>query len=775
MENNSNLIAGEGKIDVSYIIDSMKRNWWMFVLSFVLCIAFAGVYLYVKNPLYYIQAKVLVAQDTGSGSMGATLMQSLSLGGVGGNTVEDEILVMDSHSILAQVISELRLNREYSSPNGLLRTNHYYNDSPIEINAPDALFDTLSVGMGFKIEVNRDLTKIKVKVKKSLFNTLAEVETDKFPLVVTTPYGIFSVDTTKYYVPGEELEVNAYVVGNSLQAENYSKSIGVIKSEKKANGITLSIDDVNIKRGKDILNKIIELYNRRGQQEKDEMAVNTGKFIEERLQFLYADLSDSESKIEDFKRTRKITEPGTDVAMLISKSRTLENQLVNAETEFEILGMNKEFLSNPENKYSLIPNVTGDEGFNEVLMTYNESVLEYIKLKKNAKSNNATLQTLQAQIDAMRDNILVSLDKNYENASVRLDELRAQTVQAQSKLSNVPSQEREYLELLREQTIRNTLYSFLLQKKEENQLVLAATTPKGKIVDNAYSFNEPLAPKKGVVVLVAIFLGLMLPALWLYVKPLLSNKFDSQEAFSRLTNLPILGEVCHSRTVQDNPIVVNEKSNRPIAELFRLLRNNLQFMLPITASGIGRVITVTSSCSGEGKTFISMNMAESLALMNKKVVLVGLDIRLPMIAQNLGLQLSPGVTNYLSGGTDNVSELVQRHGNCDIIVAGPIPPNPSELLLGERLEKLIDELKRKYEYVVLDSAPIGLVSDTFSLTKFTEVILYVTRVNYTKRTFIRYLNSTVNRGQLKNVAVILNDTNPKMSHGYGYGYGSKES
>lgn len=768
MENNK--ISEENKIDLTLVIETLKRNWWMFAVSVVVCLTLAGVYLYVKHPMYYISAKVLVAHDTGSGSMGSTLMQSLSLGGVGGSNVEDEVLVMDAHSIKAQTISELKLNRTYSSPDGLLRTRYYYNDSPVEINAPDALFDTLSVGLKFSIEANKDLSEIKIKVKKGRFKTLAEVEADKMPVVVNTPYGIFSVDTTSYYIPGEELEVKANVSGNSSAAEAWAQLVAVYKSEKKANGISLSIDETNIERGKDFLNKMIELYNRRGQNEKDEMAINTGRFIEERLNFLYKDLSESESKLQEFKQTSNITDLRTDASILIQKSSELEKQLIEAETEFEILEMNKDFLSDPKNGYSLIPYVSDAQGGD--LQAYNNLILNYERVKTTAKDDNISMKSLKQQIDLTRENIIATINKRYESAQVRLNELRRQVKLAQSKLNNVPSKEREYQELLREQTIRNTLYSFLLQKREENQLVLAATTPKGKIVDKAFAQNEPIAPKKAMILFVALFFGVLIPALWLYLKNVASNKFDSVEALGRLTTLPILGEICHSRTAKENPVVVSEKSVRPIAELFRLLRANLGFMFPATSLN-GRVLTVTSSCSGEGKTFISINVAESLALMEKKIVLVGLDIRLPMLAQNLGLQSSPGVTNYLSGAVESVDSLIQRKNNCDIIVAGPVPPNPSELLLSNRIDQLIEELKQRYDYVVIDSAPIGLVSDTMSLTKYTDVTLYVTRANYTKRTFIKYLNAVVARGQLRNVAVVVNDTNPKLSHGYGYGYGAK--
>lgn len=769
-----NKIKSNDQIDVSQIVDVLRRNWWMFAVSVILCGALGVAYLDVKHSVYVVHAKVLVAYDEGTSSMGSSIMQSLSLGGVGGSNVEDEVLVMGAHSIKEQAIKELKLNRSYYSPDGFLKKKYYYNNSPIEISAPEEVFDTLSVGMKFNIKANKDLSKIEVEVKKGRFTTLAEVTGDKLPMVVNTPYGIYSIDKTKFYVPGEEVEVVANVTGNSIYAEAITNDLTVQKSEKKANGISLYYEDINIKRGKDLLNKMVELYNRRGQKEKDEMAVNTGRFIDERLDTLYISLADAERKIQNYKQNKNIVDVSSEARYLMQKKGTLENALLSAETQYEVLKMADDFFSNPKNNYAMMPFAPELSGVEDAITLYNEMIAKRMEIETNAKGDNPALLAINEQIDAMRENVKKSINRAVSSASVRLKELKAESSASENKLSSIPAQEREYLELQRDQTIKNQLYSFLLQKREENQLVLAATTPKGKIIDKAFAYNEPVAPKKMMIIVVALFFGLIIPALWLYVKNLMSNKFDSVESLARLTSLPIIGEICHSRRAKDNPIVVSETSTRPIAELFRLLRSNLQFMFPIKGVENGQVAMITSSCSGEGKTFVSMNVAESLALLDKKVVLVGLDIRLPMLAQNLGLPSSPGVTNYLSGAIDDVDSLINHHSNCDIIVAGPVPPNPSELLLSDRTELLIKELKQRYDFVIIDSAPIGLVSDSFSLTKFSDVTLYVSRANYTKKSFIKYLNSVVERGQLKNVAVVVNDTNPKLSHGYGYGYGSKE-
>ncbi len=770
MENNN--VQGGGKIDVSQLVNIGRRNWKLFAISLFTCVLLAGVYLYRKHSIYSVHAKVLVSYDDGAGSMGSTLMQSLSLGGVGGSSVDDEVLVMNAHSIRAQAIKELKLNRSYSSNKNFIKKNYYYNDSPVEISVDDAVLDTLGVGLKFTIDVNENADEIEVKVKKGRFTTVAEVEATSLPVAVVTPYGKFEIDTTSYFVKDENITVYANVCGNSILSESYAQDISVFKTEKKANGISLYIEDINTDRGKDILNKIIELYNRRGQDEKNEMAVRTAEFIDERLKALHLDLSSSEAKIQGYKQQNKIVDVAAEATYLFTMANELDNKLKEAETEYEILEMTRDFVADPKNRYALIPFYSDNGAGSNLIAKHNELALQRLQLMENAKANNVAIKTTNAKLDALLGNIVSTLDKSYESASVRLAELRKQTNKSQSKLGNLPEKEREFIGLQREYSIRNTLYTFLLQKREENQLVLAASTPKGKIIDSAFAYDEPIAPKKLVILFIAFVMGILLPMVWLYLKSMFTNKFDSQEALARITPLPIAGEICHSRSAASSPLIVDNNSKRPVVELFRLLRSNLQFMLPATAGC--KVVLVTSSCSGEGKTFVSMNLAESLALTGKRVVLVGVDIRIPRLAENLNISPAPGVTNYLSGAVDTIGELVQRVKDLDVIVAGPVPPNPSELLISDRFNEFIETLKSQYDYIILDTAPIGLVSDTFNISKYSDTVLYVTRVNYTRKQFIKYLNGVVEKGQLKNIALVVNDTDIKQSNGYGYGYGAKE-
>lgn len=761
----------EDKFDFGMIYSKYKRFWWLFVASFAFCIAIALIYLSITPPVYSLVSKVLISQDDDASSKGASLVKNLGLGSSGAK-VDDEILVMGSHGIHVQMVRDLGLNRTYFTKVGLLKKREYYNNSPIIVNAPNELFDTLSHSMVFKIKVNDKGDDINIKVVKGFFSTMAEVNAKSFPIVVKTPYGFFSVNKTSFYRPGESIKVVCYVKGNDMAAEGYDKEITSTLSSKKADGIELYHDDPNVKRGKDILNKIVELYNKRCQAEKDEAALNTGKFIDDRLSLIYNELSTSEADIENYKKNSGMVDLGAETTTLLGKKNMSENVLNQLETENSIMLMIRDFISDQRNNYSLIPFNADFSAASGVIDGYNKLILERMRIESTARGNNTVLKAMNDQIDALRSNVRKSVDQALASLRIKRNQAAAQENLSSSELGNVPTQEREFRQLYRQQSIKNELYTFLLQKREENALVLAATTPKGKIIDKAYAFSEPVAPKKAAVLFIAILLGLAIPFMILYIKHIFTTKFSTVDELGEIAKVPVLGEICHNR--HHDTLIVREGKTYSIVELFRLVRNNIQFMLP---GKDDKVLLVTSSISGEGKSFVSLNLAASFALLNKKVALVGMDIRDPKLAQYLSIKPSPGVTTYLAKEEISIDDIVQHSSDIDgldIYVSGPIPPNPSELLLSKRTDQFISELRERYDYVIIDSAPIALVSDTFSLAKFSNVLVFVTRANYTKRNFVNYFNQAVKRGQFHNAAVILNDSNPRLSSGYGYGYGKDE-
>lgn len=764
----------ESYFDFGALYAKYKRFWWLFALCLVGCMGLSVMYLMVKKPVYALVGTILISDDDDSSSgssIGSAIMKNFSLGGSSAN-VEDEIVVINSLSITKDMVRELKLNCRAREHRGFLRNIDLYDESPISVNAPDALFDTLTYTLNFRIKVDQE-GAIKVKVKKGRFKTLADIETDHFPVTVPTIYGIYMLDTTRFYNAGKELDLKVMVGGYQSVAEDYNEDIDAVLISKKSNGIRLTYDDSHVRRGKEILNKIVELYNKRCQREKDETAINTGRFIDERLNIIYNDLSASEADIERYKRDHDLVDIEADLEVIYGQKTLGDQTRLELSTEYEVMKMVKDFVNDPANDYSMIPFSVGktSEAGGPVEM-YNDLVLERTKLASSAKTSNIMLKTMDDQLALVRENVRKAVDKALDGLRIQIEEVDKVGNEAKDKLTSLPTVEREFQDLYRQQLIKNELYTFMLQKREENALVLAATTPKGKIVDSAYAYTEPVAPKKGLVLFVGLFFGIVLPILILYVKALFTTRFSSIDELETIVNSPVLGEICHNR--HHTALVVREGKTSSIVELFRLLRNNVQFMLPRESNN---VLLVTSSIAGEGKSFVALNLASSFALLGKKVALVGMDIRSPKLAEYLKIKPTPGVTTFLAKNETAADDIVQHSNDVeglDVIVGGPIPPNPSELLLSKRVKMLIDELRGRYDCVIIDSAPIAMVSDTFSLAPYTDLVLYVTRANYTKRSLIKYFNSVVSRGQIRNTGVIINDSNPKLSQGYGYGYGSKD-
>ena len=765
-ENITNTHLEEQAIDFGALYDKYKRYWWLFLLSLIACCLLAYYYVRVTNRVYDVNAVVLVAQEDNSSSAGANLLKSMKLMS-GGGKVEDEMIVFSSQELCTEVARRLKLNRRYIEDKGFFKPNvDHYNDSPIEVIAPEEMFDTLS-SVSFKIDVNKQgLANIKAKSGRT---KLIKAQNSKLPATFKTSYGTFTIKATDNYNPKKGCHITASLIGSQYCGQSLNKKIKVKLITKKANGINLSILETVKGRGRDVLNTLINLYNERGQQEKDEQAINTAKFIDERLALIYKGLTSSEADIEAFRRRNNMINYELQMKSEMAKQELADRSIIKLETNKRLLGMVKDFVNDPANKHSYIPFDVDSSAASGSIKAYNNLLVKRQELEQSAKGDNMALKRIDEQIESMHDNILKGVNSSIKAIDMQLGRAQSQTNSTNSAMGKVPTVEREAQDLYRQQGIQNSLYTFLLQKREENSLVLAATTPKGKIVDHAYASINPVKPAKYKIYFLALIAGLLLPLVLLFLKNLFTTKFSSQEELQNISKAPVIGEICHNR--HRSQLVVKEGKSSSIVELFRLLRNNIQFMLPTPND---KVMLVTSSVSGEGKSFISLNLASSFSLLGKRVVLVGMDIRSPKLAEMLNINDAPGVTAFLAKQHVTLDDVVQHAPeveNLDVIVGGVIPPNPSELLLTTRVQDLIDQLKERYDYVIIDSAPIAMVSDTYSLARYANVTVYVTRSNYTKRSLVRYMNNALSRRQLNNVAVVLNDSNPKMSQGYGYGYG----
>ena len=751
-------------IDFSAFVRKYSRYWWLFLLSLIACMSLAFAYLKYAKRIYNVKAVVLVSQDDNSAGAGANLLKSMKLMGQG-SKVDDEMLVFSSQELCTQVAKQLKLNRSYIEEKEWYKPDKdHYNTSPIEVLAPEEMFDTLS-SVNFKIDVDKKgLVHIKAMHSKDV---LADLKGVTLPATVKTSYGTFAIQTTKRFKPGKACHIKASLYGNQYRGETLNRRIKVKLATKKSNGINLTIAESNKSRGIDILNKLMELYNERGQKEKDEEAINTAKFIDERLALIYKGLTSSEADIQAYKQRNNISDAELQLKSSMAKQEIAERAIIKLETNKQLLGMVKDFVTNPANKHAYIPFDVDSSAASGSIKAYNNLLAKRQELELSARDNNMTIKQIDQQIETMHNNVLHGLNTSIRGVDVQLKRMYAQANQSSGDMDKLPSIERETRELYRQQGIQNTLYTFLLQKREENSLVLAATTPKGKIVDHAYAETAPISPNRLFTLAIAFMMGLLLPLLLVYLKDLFTTKFSNQEELEEISQVPFIGHIHHNR--HNTQLVVKDGKTSSIVELFRYVRNNLQFLLNKEDD---KVILVTSSVSGEGKSFISTNIASSFALLGKRVALVGMDIRNPKLAQILNLNEMPGVTSYLSRSDVSLAQIAQPCSEVkglDVFVGGAIPPNPSELLLGDRVKDFFRDLREQYDVIIVDSAPVAQVSDTFALDKYSNATVYVTRANYTRRNLVKFMNRIAANKQLKNMCVVLNDTKPSNDNTYGYG------
>ena len=756
-------------MDFSAFVRKYKRYWWLFLLSLLACMTLAFAYLKYAKRVYNIKSVVLVAQDENSDGIGANLLKSMKLMGQG-NKVDDEMIVFSSQELCTQVVQQLKLNCSYLEDKGWLKpSKDHYNTSPIVVLAPEEMFDTLST-VTFKIDVDKS-GKAAIKARSGK-TKLAELKDVTLPTTVKTNYGVFGIQLTKNFKQGKPCHIKASLAGNQLRGEALNRRIKVKLVTKKSNGIDLTLAETNKSRGKDILNKLMELYNERGQKEKDEQAINTAKFIDERLALIYKGLTSSEADIEAFRRRNNMINVELQMKNTMAKQEMADRAIIKLETDKRLLGMVKDFVNDPANRHSYIPFDVDSSAASGSIKTYNNLLVKRQELEQSAKGDNMVLKRIDEQIETMHQNIIKSIDTSIKGINLQLNQAQGETNSTNNDMGKVPTIEREAQDLYRQQGIQNSLYTFLLQKREENALVLAATTPKGKIVDHAYAQSTPISPNRLVTLALALMAALMLPLLLVYMKDLFTTKFSNQEELEEISQVPFIGHIHHNR--HNAQLVVKDGKTSSIVELFRYIRNNLQFLLNKEED---KVILVTSSVSGEGKSFISTNIASSFALLGRRVALVGMDIRSPKLAQMLDLNEMPGVTSYLSQSNvtlDQIAQPCKEVKGLDVFVGGAIPPNPSELLLGDRVKDFFRDLREQYDVIIVDSAPVAQVSDSFALDKYSNATVYVTRANYTKRNLIKFMNRIAANKQLKNMCVVLNDTKPSNDNTYGYGIGNSK-
>ena len=744
--------APKESLGTSNFLRTAIRHWWLFALSFIFCFGILFLYLRKTLPSYIVSSTVLVDDQSLSfagisNSKGNSMLKNM-IGG-GDVNVFNEIEILASENLAAKTVDALDINCRYYEKTGFLKKQDHYGTSPIIVEAPKELFDTLSVTLPFKIKVNAD-GKTDITVKKGMFSNYAELKGVELPATVKTPFGLFVVKPTQYFTPKHEYSITASVAGNIPAALELQKDMTVDLKAKKTDIVYMDVMDNDVKRGRDILNTLVRLYNERGMKESDTQGMTTARFIDERLSLIYKNLMGSEAEIEAYKKAHNLIDPVAQAKTTIIKGETSESAIIALETQYRIASMIKGFITDPANKHSLIP-FESDSLSAKMVRSYNALITQRQHLETSAKADNPALVQLDQQLNAMRENMLGSVNNALGAMRIKID--KAKDVQGESKgdMSQFASTERETRNLYRNQAIQNELYIFLLQKREENALKMAAAQPKGKLVDEAYATSEPVKPKKPLLAFVALMMTFAIPFCILYVKKMLKNKIGSQDELEAITPAHLLGQIYHAR---EDELQVMADTNTKNAELFRYLRGNVQFVLPESTD---KVVLVTSAVAAEGKSYIAANVASSLALMGKKVALVELNLRKPSLGEMFGIIASKGMSDYLSNGEVSLHDIVSTTADgLDVYVAGTVPPNPSELLQGSRAAQLMEQLREQYDYVVVDSASLATASDTFSLTNQADATVVVLRANSTKQAYVKWINRLMAEGKLSNVGFVLN-------------------
>ena len=773
----------EENIDVKELLFKYLIHWPWFVGAVVACLIAAWVYLHVSTPVYNISATVLIKDDKKGGSAGMLSgLESLGLDGMisSSQNIDNEIEVLRSKTIVKEVVEDLGLYISYTDEDEFPSRN-MYKTSPVQVSLTpqeaDLLEEPMIVKMALQPQGSMDVTvKIDDDEYQKHFEKLRAVfPTDKGTLAFfLTPDSVLSSKRTSEETTASEKttrNITATINKPLAVAKWCCKNMTIEPTSKTTSVAVISLKNSNVQRGKDFINKLLEMYNINTNNDKNEVAQKTAEFINERIGIISKELGSTEKDLESFKRGAGITDLTSDAQIALTGSAEYEKKRVENQTQINLLQDLQKYMQNEG--YEVLPSNIGLQDVNlaAAINRYNDVLVERKRLLRTSTENNPTIINLDTSISAMKENVQVSLDRVLRGLFITKADLDREASRYSRRISEAPGQEREFVSIARQQEIKAGLYLMLLQKREENAITLAATANNAKIIDEAIADDAPVAPRSKITYLIALILGVGIPVGVIYLLELTKFKIEGRADVEKLTSAPIVGDIPLTDEKQ-GAIAVFENQNNLMSETFRNVRTNLQFML-----GNGKkVILVTSTVSGEGKSFISGNLAISLSLLGKKVVIVGLDIRKPGLNKVFNIsKREQGITQYLANPEKNLMDLVQLSDvskNLYILPGGTVPPNPTELLARDGLDKAIETLKKNFEYVILDTAPVGMVTDTLLIGRVADLSVYVCRADYTRKNEYTLINELIDGNKLPNLCTVINGLDlKKRKYGYYYGYG----
>ena len=764
----------EEEVNIQELLFRYLIHWPWFVASVLFCVVCAFAYLKVATPVYNVSATVLIKdEDKGGGATMASELEKMGLGGMMNtkSNVDNEVEVLKSKSLALEVVEQLNLYVSYRNEDGWL-SKEMYRTSPVLVSLTPQEADQLSNPMEVKMNL---LDPGKMDVEIEVGEKKYQKHLDKLPAVFPTDEGTVAFlanSDTLVGKWGEVQHVTATIGKPMAAAKGYSASLSIAPTSKTTSVVNISLRNSSTQRGKDFINKLIEVYNINTNNDKNEVAQKTAEFIDERIAIISKELGSTEQDLETFKRTAGITDLKSEAEIALTGNAEYEKRRVENQTQISLVKDLQRYLQGSD--YEVLPSNVGlqDAALAAAIVKYNEMLMERNRLLRTSTENNPTIINLTSSIHAMRANVVASMDATLKGLQITKADLQREAKRFSQRISDAPTQERQFVSIARQQEIKAGLYLMLLQKREENAITLAATANNAKIIDAAIPDEAPVAPKKMMVLLLALIMGAGIPVGIIYLFSLTQVTIEGRADVEKLTTLPVIGDIPVADDLKGSSIAVFENQNNLMSETFRGIRTNLQFMLEEGQ----KVVMVTSTVSGEGKSFVSANTAISLSLLGKKVVIVGLDIRKPGLNKVFNLSTKEqGITQFLTDPKRTIMDFVQSsdiNSNLFILPGGAVPPNPTELLARKGLEEAIEQLKQHFDYIVLDTAPVGMVTDTQLISRIADLTVYVCRADYTRKSEFTLVNELAATGKLPRISIAINGLDlKKKKYGYYYGYG----
>ena len=772
--------------DFAALYRTIILNWYWFVLSLIIFGGIGAIYLRYTTPLYQSTAKLLIKDDdNGSSRRGSSLQNITNLGTISNSAgIDNEMEILSSHSIAEDAIRDLKLYVNYTTE-GKVKDVITYRDQPLVVDIDAAHLDRLNRPINLNITKNGSSFVVNgtYSVPTDEENSEGPFSINKkftsLPATIPTRAGIITINSNNGRTLHEGQVLKVSILSPKMASDKYVGELKIGQSGKGTSILQLQLTDEIPQRSLDYLKQLAIVYNRQANEDKNAVAHQTEKFINSRLEKINAELGKTEGELQNYKQKNGMVELKMNASNSVSNQNTSEQKLAEMETQIELFNtIAREVESSSRNLTQVIPSNVGldDESSTSLINKYNELVLERNRLLRSASESSPVVEPLTDQIRDLNVNIRRAIAAARKNLQIQRDAVLAQVTKYTDQVEETPQQERMLTQIGRQQEVKSGLYLMLLQKREENSISLAATADKGRLIDDP-QLNGKVSPNSTYIMLIALVIGLAIPVFIILIIQFFRYKIEGHDDVARLTKLPIIADIAIASNSAKGKadIVVHENQNNQMEEIFRSLRTNLQFMLHEGE----KVVLFTSSTSGEGKTFTAANLSVSFGLLGKKVILVGLDIRRPRLAEQFGINdHKHGITNLLVKDNPNREDVETQilpsgvNKNLDLLMAGPVPPNPAELIAHNSLDTIIEILKEKYDYIMIDTAPVGLVTDTLQIARVTNVSVYMCRADYTPKASFAMINSLAKEEKLPNMAMVLNGVDmSKRKYSYYYGYG----